>query len=145
MIFGKHDLTLSEKNELALPTAYRPAVGRSAYLTRGFDRNLLLLPRNAFEAIAARLNATSISDPLSRMLRRLFLGGMVEVSVDENGTFSLPDDLASFAGLEQGVVIVGQGEYLEIWSRDHWTKQLEIMQDEAANRERFEKFDLSLA
>ena len=145
MIFGKHDLTLSKKNELALPAAYRPAVGRSAYLTRGFDRNLLLLPRNAFEAITTRLNATSISDPLSRMLRRLFLGGMVEVSVDDNGNFSLPADLASFAGLEQGIVVIGQGDYLELWSHDQWTKQLENMQDEDANRERFEKFDLSLA
>jgi MraZ protein len=144
MLFGKCVLPLNEKRQFNLPPNYRGAFGSSIYITQGFDRNLFLLSQQTFNTIYTHINATSISDPLARLLNRLFMGNATEVAIDGSGRIELPSNLCEYAGLDQEIVIVGQGEYLEIWSRALWQKQIENMNDFEANAQRFEKFDISL-
>ena len=144
MFFGKYTLQLSEKKELTLPPGYREAMSHIAYVTQGFDRNLFLLPQQAFNAIYLNFKAISISDPLARLLGRLFLGGAAEIAIDGSGRVELPLHLCEFAGLDREIIIVGQGEYSEIWSPVLWQKQMESLNDFDANPHRFEKFHVSL-
>jgi len=144
MFFGKCTLPLSEKSQLTLPPNYREAMSNTAYITQGFDRNLFLLPQPAFDAIYSHVKATSISDPLARLLSRLFLGGATEIAIDSSGQIELPPSLCEYAGLGKEIIIVGQGEYSEIWSPDLWQKQLDSLNDFDANAHRFEKFHVSL-
>jgi len=144
MFFGIYALSLNEKNELTLPNALRETMGGTVFLTRGFDRNLFLLSQEAFHTISSHVRSTSISDPMSRLLRRLFLGGATRIPLNERGRMELPEDLCSFAGLEGEVTLVGQGDYLEIWSAPEWEKQMDTLNKPEANIQRFEKFNLPL-
>ncbi|MBE3084890.1 MAG: division/cell wall cluster transcriptional repressor MraZ [Bacteroidetes bacterium] len=144
MFFGKCTLPLSEKSQLTLPSNYREALSNTAYITQGFDRNLFLLSHQAFNAIYSHVKATSISDPLARLLSRLFLGGAAEIAVDGLGQIELPLNLCEYAGLGKEIIIVGQGEYSEIWSPALWQKQIDSLNDFDANTHRFEKFHVSL-
>ena len=145
MIFGNHTVPLSEKCKLDLPANYRGTMGLSVYVTQGFDRNLMVLSQEAFNTICSHLGSTSISDPLSRLLRRLFLGGAQELIVADSGQIELPTHLCEYAGLTGEVILVGQGEYSEIWSPALWQEQVESLKDHEANSNRFEKFNISLA
>ncbi len=144
MFFGKITLQLSEENRLILPAFYREAMKQPAYITQGFDRNLFLLSQPAFNAMSAHVMATSISDPLARLLSRLFLGSAAEIAMDGLGQILLPSDLCEYAGLGREIIIVGQGEYSEIWSPVEWQKQQESLNDHDANAHRFEKFHVAL-
>lgn len=144
MFFGKCTLPLSENSQLTLPSNYREAMCNTAYITQGFDRNLFLLSHQAFNAIYSHVTATSISDPLARLLSRLFLGGAAEIAVDGLGQIELPLNLCEYAGLGKEIIIVGQGEYSEIWSPALWQKQIDSLNDFDANTHRFEKFHVSL-
>jgi MraZ protein len=144
MFFGKYTLSLSEKRRLILPFIYREARLKTAYIVQGFDQNLFLLSQQAFDAISTQINETSISDPLARLLKRLFLGGAVEVEIDGLGQIELPFTLCEYAELDKEIILVGQGNYLEIWSSAFWQKQMESMSDFEANTHRFEKFHVSL-
>jgi len=144
MFFGKCTLPLSKKSQLTLPSNYREAMSNTAYLTQGFDRNLFLLSQQAFNAIYSHVKATSISDPLARLLSRLFLGGAAEIAIDNLGQIELPLNLCEYAGLGKEIIIVGQGEYLEIWSPALWQEQMDSLNDFDANTHRFEKFHVSL-
>lgn len=144
MFFGKCPLALSKNSELTLPSNFREKLSKTAYLTQGFDRNLFLLSQEAFNTITAHVSSTSISDPLSRLLRRLLLGAATEIPVDDKGCIQLPADLCEYAGLGEEIVLVGQGEYLEIWSSPLWQEQLESMNNHDENNHRFEKFNLPL-
>ncbi len=144
MLFGNYTLRLSGKNQLALPSNYREAISNTAYITQGFDRNLFLLSKQAFNAIYSHVKATSISDPLARLLSRLFLGSAVEVAIEDSGQIELPSSLCEYAGLGEEIIIVGQGEYLEIWSPTLWQKQMDSLNDFETNTHRFEKFHVSL-
>jgi MraZ protein len=144
MFFGKYTLPLSEKSQFTLPANYREVMSNTAYITQGFDRNLFLLSQQAFNAIYSHVKATSISDPLARLLSRLILGGAAEIEIDSLGQIELPINLCEYAGLGKEIIIVGQGEYSEIWSPALWQKQLDSLNDFDANAHRFEKFHVSL-
>jgi MraZ protein len=144
MFFGKCTIPLSEKHQLALPSNYREVVRDSAYITQGFDRNLFLLSHQAFNTIYSHVTATSISDPLARLLSRLFLGGAAEIAIDNLGQIELPSNLCEYAGLGKEIILVGQGEYSEIWSPALWQEQIDSLNDFDANTHRFEKFNVSL-
>jgi MraZ protein len=144
MFFGKYTLQLSNTNRLTLPSEFRMAVSTPVYLTQGFDRNLLLISPQAFNTIYSHIKATSISDPLSRLMSRLFLGGAAEVAIDSSGKIELPSSLCNYAGLGSEIVIVGQGDYSEIWSPELWQEQVDTLNDYEANVHRFEKFHISL-
>ena len=144
MFFGKCTLPLSEKSQLTLPSNYRAAMSNTVYITQGFDRNLFLLPQPAFNAICSHVKETSISDPLARLLSRLFLGGAAEVAIDDLGQIELPSSLCEYAALGREIIIVGQGEYSEIWSPALWQKQMDSLNDFDANTHRFDKFHVSL-
>ncbi|MGA2503061.1 MAG: hypothetical protein ABSG01_03115 [Anaerolineales bacterium] len=145
MFFGKCNLPLSDNSLLILPSNYRDAGNNVVYITQGFDRNLIILSPQVFNAIYSRVKETSISDPLARLLNRLFLGSATVAVLDDSGQIELPVNLREYAELGSEIVIVGQGEYLEIWSPDLWQKQMDSMKDFEANTHRFEKFNISLS
>jgi transcriptional regulator MraZ len=145
MFFGQVPLPLRKNYEFFLPPAHQKALGGTAFLIRGFDRNLVLLSGESFAALSARVRSTSISDPLSRMLRRMILGGAEEIAIADDGQVCLPMGLCHYAGLEQELILVGQGDYLELWAPQNWTKQLDDLTDPGLNGHRFGKFDLALA
>ena len=145
MFFGKCTLPLSEKSQLTLPSNYREAGTNAVYITQGFDRNLLVLSPQAFNAIYSRVKDTSISDPLARLLNRLFLRSAIVALMDDTGQIELPVNLCEYAEIGNEIVIVGQGEYLEIWSPALWQKQMDSLKDFEANAHRFEKFHVSLS
>ena len=144
MFFGNCNLSLGEKCQFSLPSSYRDADGDSVFVTQGFDRNLYILSPDAFSEIYSHVKSTSISDPLARLLNRLFLGSAIELPVDGSGQITLPVSLCEYAELEKEIIIVGQGEYSEIWSPALWQAQLENLKDFEANSHRFEKFNISL-
>jgi len=145
MFFGKRTLPLSNKYQFTLPANYREALSNAAFITQGFDRNLILLSKQAFDTIYSYIKSTSISDPLARLLSRLFLGSAVEIEIDDLGQVMLPKSLCEYAGLDKEITIVGQGEYSEIWSPVLWEKQMDGLNEVDANTDRFEKFHVALS
>lgn len=146
MLLGKYVLPMITDGQLALPLVYRQDLSHDViYLTQGFDGNLLLLTKSAFEKLYSHVKSISITDPLARMLTRLILGNAVETGVDPDGVLQVPVALLDFVDHGEEIVLVGQGEYIELWTSSIWKKQADILQDYSQNVQRFEKFNVSLA
>jgi len=145
MFIGLHTLPLAPQGQLPLPGGFRQFLGERAYLTQGFDRNLLLLSEQAFQKIYAGLKGTNLTDPTGRLLSRLLLGSAVELRVDADGVVQLPKNLMEYAALDGKVVLLGQGDFCEIWAPALWEKQASLLGDGDANAARFAGFHLALA
>ena len=61
----------------------------------------------------------------ARQLRRRFHGGSFDEKLDSAGRIRLPKPLIEHAGLDGNCVVIGAGEYLEIWDAEAWAKQEE--------------------
>jgi MraZ protein len=144
MFLGQHQLFLDNDCNLVIPTPFRELFTDGAYVTRGFEQNLLIMSDKVFQEIYKRVVALNIADPLARLLLRLILGNASRLDISESGHVLIPQDLMTFAGLEKDIILVGQGDYFEVWAPAHWDKQSTNLLDTDANAERFAQLDLAL-
>ena len=143
MFLGQYQHSLDEKGRLTIPAAFRFDLGNGAYVTQGFDRNLMVMTKSYFELVYGRLSAMNITDQTARMVKRLVLSNAYQIEVDKAGRILLPPKLREFLGLESEAALVGQGEYFEIWTPADWALQMENIQNTEANSQRFAMLDLS--
>ncbi|MBI5354082.1 MAG: hypothetical protein HZB50_15680 [Chloroflexi bacterium] len=141
MFLGQHFSKLKESNHVSLPANWEKLISGGVFLTQGFDQNLLILTEDTFNEIYQRVTSLNIADPLARLLSRMFLGKAVFSELDhDKGAISLPSNLVDYAGLKDEIVLVGQGNYLEIWSPERWEQQQSDINDAQANAQRFSNF-----
>jgi len=143
ILLGQSILPINNQGQLSLPANITAALHHHAFLTQGFDRNLLLMSSESFERIYSFIKNTSISDPLARLLVRLFLANAVELNIDDSGQVQIPPYLSEIVGTSDKMVAVGQGDYYEIWSPLSWDEQSKLMGDYQANGNRFSKYNLT--
>jgi MraZ protein len=144
MLLGQYRLFLDDDHQLVLPEAFRGQFEAGAYITRGFEQNLLIMSEKEFQAIYTRVAGLNIADPLARLLHRLILANACKLEPGANGRMRLPQDLLVFAGLEKDIVLVGQGDYCEAWAPANWDKQNIVLLDTPANSARFAQLNLAL-
>ncbi|MCX6065602.1 MAG: division/cell wall cluster transcriptional repressor MraZ [Chloroflexi bacterium] len=143
MFLGQYQHSLDEKGRLTIPAAFRDALGEGAFISQGFDRNLMVMSSAYFQQVYDRINALSITDSAARMLRRLIFSSAYQVEVDKAGRILLPQNLRQFLTINGEAMLVGQGEYFEIWMPAEWARQMQTLQDAEANAQRFSTLDLS--
>jgi MraZ protein len=144
MLLGQYQLFMDIDRSLVIPEPLRVLFADGAYVTRGFEKNLMIMSDRVFREKYQRVMALNIADPLARLLLRLILGNASRLEISRSGHVLIPQDLLTFAGLETDVLLVGQGDYLEVWSPAQWEKQSAILLDTEANAERFAHLDLTL-
>jgi MraZ protein len=143
MFLGQFKHTIDSKGRITIPARFRDAFESGAYVTQGFERNLVVYTTVSFERLAKRANTLSMTDPEARAIRRVLFGGASEVSIDSNGRILLPTFLREYAELDGESYLVGVGEYFEIWRADAWEHELVDVMDADVNAKRFTDFDIS--
>jgi MraZ protein len=143
MFLGQYQLILNNDRSLLTPVPFRELLADGAYITRGFEQNLLIMGDKVFQEIYKRVVALNLTDPLARLLLRLILGNASKLEMNESGRMLIPKNLASFAGLEKDIILVGQGDYFEVWAPAPWEQQSTKLLDADANTERFAQLDLA--
>jgi len=144
MLLGQYQLLLDDDHRLVIPESFCEQFVDGAYITRGFDHNLVIMSASSFQEIYKRVVALNIADPTARLLLRLFLGNACRLDINGSGRVVIPQDLMSYASLEKEVVLVGQGDYCEMWAPSYWDKQTINLLDTDANATRFAQLNLAL-
>ena len=60
-----------------------------------------------------------------KRFQRLILGYATDLELDGNGRMLLPQPLREYARLDKKLVLVGQGNKLELWSESLWLSERE--------------------
>ncbi len=143
MFLGQYHCSIDEKHFLTVPTHFREVLSPGAYVTQGFERNLMVITIDAFQEIYKRISTMNISDPLARLLLRMLLGNATELKMDEAGRILVPKSLGDFANLENDAMLVGLGYFFEVWDPVLWGKQELRLQDSEANTNRFAALEIT--
>ncbi len=110
---GKYRHTVDAKGRLFVPAKLREELGDEFYVTIGLDHCLSVYTLESWQDIMARYNALPLSK--ARKIRLLFANA-TKCEPDKQGRFLLPADLRRFAGIDQDVMFLGQGNHAEIWN-----------------------------
>jgi MraZ protein len=143
MFLGRYEHTIDEKGRLTIPVRYRELLANGAYVSQGFDHNLMVLPAPSFEQMFLHVNQMSMTDPTARQLKRFVFSSAERVDFDRAGRLLLPQFLRDAVRLDGSAIIVGVGDFFEIWSPEYWAQQNDLLQDTEANNQRFAALNLS--
>jgi transcriptional regulator MraZ len=122
LLTGTYPRTLDEKNRLTLPKRVRELLAEPAtlFITPGPDQSLWLYLEAELERLAARLDQSPATDAEARTFRRLYFAQMEQADLDQSGRLVIPERLATFAGLQKEVILIGVRDHLELWDATRW-------------------------
>lgn len=83
------------------------------------------MPPAAYLAQARAYTSESALHRRGRELRRALFGRTWEVEFDKQNRVLIPMPLRLHAGLSKDVLVVGTGEYLEIWAPETYVTMME--------------------
>jgi MraZ protein len=142
MFLGRYEHSIDEKGRLTIPARYRELLEDGAYVTQGFDHNLIVHPIASFEELSAKVSQLAFTNPVARELKRFLFSTAERCEIDKAGRILLPQFLREMAKLDGAVVLVGAGTYFEIWSPSSWAQQNNSLQDTEATTQRFAALSL---
>lgn len=143
MFLGEYAHTLDEKGRVTIPAKLRAGFANGLVITRGFEPCLQVYPLETFRVLEQKAHALSSTNPSHRALFRLLFGGASDANLDSLGRVVVPEYLRGYAGLQNQVVFIGAGQYLEIWDAQKWGEQLAQLNDSETNARRFAELDLT--
>jgi MraZ protein len=143
MFLGEFSHTLDDKGRVTIPAKLRAGFANGLVITRGFEPCLVVYPVETFRILEQKAHSLSLTNPSNRSIFRLLFGGASDASLDSLGRVVVPEYLRGYAGLQNQVVVVGAGQYLEVWDEKKWSEQLAQLNDSETNARRFSELDLA--
>ena len=111
----KHNV--DAKNRLFVPAKYREELGETFVVSQSIRGNYLKIYSHAeWEKYIAPIKL--LPRKTSEEALRFLIGNSIEVSPDGQGRIVLPNSMLKFASITKGTVIIGCGDYAEIWAEE---------------------------
>ena len=124
LLTGCYRRTLDEKARLAIPKQLRDAIGfpqeTNLFIAPGTDRALVIYTAVVLEQIGEALSRLSPAAKETRAFSRLFYAQAQPAEIDKQGRLRIPTELATWAGIQAEVVVVGVRDRIELWDASCW-------------------------
>jgi MraZ protein len=143
MFLGQYRHAIDDKGRLMVPARYRPLLEQGAYVTQGFDHNLIVLRPKVFESMSHNVRQLSVTDPKMREYSRQFHANAEFVELDKTGRILLPQFLRGENSLDGEAVLVGAGSYFEVWLPSLWDQQRAHLRSTQDNAQYFAELNLT--
>ena len=69
-----------------------------------------------------KLRALPLTNKDARTFSRFFVAGATTCQLDKQGRILVPQTLRQFAGLDKDVVLTGNLNRIEVWSKEKWSE-----------------------
>lgn len=130
MFRGVQHINMDAKGRLAMPARQRePLLSQcegQIVVTIDTQANCLVIyPLPEWERIEGDIQNLPALKPAVKRFQRLMLGYATDLELDGSGRMLLPQPLREYAQLDKKLVLVGQGNKLELWSEALWLAERE--------------------
>jgi len=129
LLTGEYDLSLDEKNRLAVPAKIREQIspeehGGGFYLVLGPSRILCLYPDKYYQHSALAVVPGKAAPDELLTLDRVIYSQANKVELDRQGRVLLTDKMLQRADLKSQVTLIGARDHLEVWDKKRWEAYL---------------------
>ena len=141
MFRGVQHINMDAKGRLAMPARQREPLltqcaGQIVVTIDTQSACLVVYPLPEWERIERDIQNLPALKPAVKRFQRLMLGYATDLELDGSGRMLLPQPLREYAQLDKKLVLVGQGNKLELWSEALWLAEREqALQDSGADAE----------
>lgn len=129
MFRGINKVSLDGKGRMAMPTRLRDTLQQACLgnvvLTIDIrEKCLMLYPLPEWEKVQTTLTGLANVRSEIRTVQRLLIGHATDLELDAQGRVNIPKLLRDFASLEKKLILLGQGNKIEIWNETVWNERL---------------------
>jgi len=129
MFRGITNVSLDGKSRMALPTRLRETMqlasaGKVVLTIDMRERCLMLYPFAEWEKVQATLVGLANIRSDIRTVQRLLIGHASDLELDSQGRLLIPKLLRDYAQLDKKLILLGQGNKVEIWNEQIWNERL---------------------
>ena len=141
MFRGVQHINMDAKGRLAMPARQREPLlsecaGQIVVTIDTQSACLVVYPLPEWERIEQDIQNLPALKPAVKRFQRLMLGYATDLELDGSGRMLLPQPLREYAQLDKKLVLVGQGNKLELWSESLWLAEREqALQDSGPEAE----------
>lgn len=125
---GEFDCKVDAKGRVMMPTGLRkqldPEAQEKFVLNRGFEKCLVLYPKNVWTSISSEISKLNQYKKKNREFIRYFYRGASEVGLDVTGRLLFPKRLLSYAGISKEVVLFAYFDRIEVWDKSTYDNLL---------------------
>jgi MraZ protein len=121
--FGTYEHSLDDKGRVILPSKIRARLSGAVYLTQHLDNCVALWTLEQFEKEVAVRQTEAELGPRERNEVRDWSAAVHEVELDRQGRMAIPQQLRTYASLEQEVLVTGAINRVELWSPELWRRK----------------------
>jgi transcriptional regulator MraZ len=138
---GVQHINMDAKGRLAMPARQREPLltqcaGQIVVTIDTQSACLAIYPLPEWERIEREIQNLPALKPAVKRFQRLMLGYATDLELDGNGRMLLPQSLREYAQLDKKLVLVGQGNKLELWSEVLWMAERDqALQDSGPDAE----------
>ncbi len=122
MFMGEYSHTIDTKGRLIIPSKFRALLGEEFVITKGLDGCLSIYPMDEWNTFEEKLKALPLTNKNARTFARFFVASACMCELDKQGRILVPSTLREFAGLEKDVVLTGNLNRIEVWSKEKWAE-----------------------
>ncbi|GKX29084.1 transcriptional regulator MraZ [Vallitalea longa] len=120
MFIGEYKHSIDAKGRLIVPAKFRVLLGDTFYITKGFDKCLMVYTEEEWNKFIEKLNNNPMKKKDARRIQRFFIASANECTLDKLGRILVPSHLREHSMLEKEVILIGVSNRVEIWSRENW-------------------------
>lgn len=119
---GEFECKLDAKGRMVLPALLKRQLAEverdGLVINRGFEKHLVLYTKSEWEKITRKLMKLNTYKAKNRQFIRTFTRGFTEIALDSANRLNLPKPLLEYAGITSEIVLLGQFDKIEVWSKE---------------------------
>ncbi len=130
MFFGEFRHSIDVKGRLSIPSVFRGYCGKAVYVTKGHEGCLALYTEEGWDEYYKKLQALPRSKKTNRIFVRMVTSKVKKCEFDKLGRINIPTSLRTEGNLDKDCVVIGVGDYVEIWDEKTWDQFYEDNKDD---------------
>ena len=131
MFRGSSFHTIDPKGRIIIPARFRDVIkasGIDSIMITRMDRCLFAYTHDQWGRLEQKILDLPEKSEAMRRFQRTFIGGAQDCKCDAQGRVLIPPFLKQYSKLDKEIVLVGVTARFEIWSRENWDQENELME-----------------
>ncbi|WP_068269046.1 division/cell wall cluster transcriptional repressor MraZ [Caviibacter abscessus] len=125
MFIGEFNCKMDSKGRITFPAKFREQLTDNFVITRGLDNCINLFTLEKWNEQTKQIENMKYTNKNHRAYSRFILSAATELNFDTQGRINIPQSLIEYSKLEKEIIVTGNIDRIEIWSKDVWNKYLE--------------------
>lgn len=131
MFLGTYEYKIDEKGRTPLPPRFRDELRQGMVMTQGLEKCITVYSMEEWQTISDKMAAQSVSRSKARRITRFTFATAFMAELDAQGRVAIPATLRQYAGIDDVAVIAGVNTHFELWSKENWEAESDLMENEA--------------